>query len=158
MDAKGNMTLGQTPVTIDQLRTNLMAELTKHPKVHLFIWVDKDKAPPRESIAEVMDSMLVAGTGRVGVSVFASNTPRTTALTAEQAGALAGQLANEKAQSLYGIAPFTNHAPAEFIHGSWAWHGLQGWGSGDIEAKVKFEADGAKPSVSVTRLDSGRLR
>jgi hypothetical protein len=102
--------------------------------------------------------MLVAGTGRVGVSVFASNTPRTTALTAEQAAALAQKMANEKAQSLYGIAPFSNRATAEFTHGSWAWHELQGWGSGDIEATVSFEADGAKPSVSVKRLDSGRLR
>ena len=78
------------------------------------------------------------------------------ALTAVQAGALAQKLANEKAQSLYGIQPFPNRHPAEFIHGAWAWHDLQGCESGDIQATVNFEADGAIPSVSVTRLVIGR--
>jgi bla regulator protein blaR1 len=33
IDANGNLTLGQTAVTIEQLRTNLLAELAKHPKL-----------------------------------------------------------------------------------------------------------------------------
>jgi biopolymer transport protein ExbD len=35
IDAQGNYTLGQTPVTIDQLRTNLMAASAKHPQLRL---------------------------------------------------------------------------------------------------------------------------
>jgi hypothetical protein len=84
--------------------------------------------------------------------------PNPTTLTAVQAQALAQNLANEKAQNLYGIQPFRNSPPAEFIHGRWAWHDLRSWGSGDIEATVEFAADGAKPTVSVKQLHSGLLR
>jgi hypothetical protein len=73
-------------------------------------------------------------------------------LTAAQAGALARTLANNQAQGLYGIRPFPDGRPAESIRGCWAWHYRRGWGRGDIEATVKFEADGANPSVSVTPL------
>ena len=48
--------------------------------------------------------------------------PHATKLTAEQAGALALQLANEKAQTLYNCQPFRNGQPAELAHGKWLWH------------------------------------
>jgi hypothetical protein len=83
-----------------------------------------------------------------------SSTRRTNMLTADQAGAFAASLANEKAQTLYHCQPFSNDAPAQFVHGNWTWHQLKGQGQGDIEATVEFEPNGAKPKVKVARLDS----
>jgi hypothetical protein len=83
-----------------------------------------------------------------------STTPRTTTLTADQAGALAQQLANEKAQTLFNCQPFRNGAPAQFVHGHWTWHCLQAQGQADVEATVEFKADGTEPKVSVVPLDS----
>jgi hypothetical protein len=81
-------------------------------------------------------------------------TPRTTPLAADQAGALAQQLANEKAQALFHCQPFHDGPPAQFVQRHWTWHRLQAQGQGDIEANVEFEADGAKPKISVVRLES----
>jgi hypothetical protein len=83
-----------------------------------------------------------------------STTPRTTTLTAEQAGAVAQRLANEKAQTLFHCQPFRNSPPAKFVQGHWTWHDLRGQGSGDVEATVEFEANGAKPKTSVVWLES----
>ena len=83
-----------------------------------------------------------------------STAPRATPLTADQAGALAQKLANEKAQTLFNCQPFRNGPPAKFVQGHWAWHAFRAQGAGDIDATVEFEADGAKPSVSVTQLYS----
>jgi len=83
-----------------------------------------------------------------------STTPRATSLTADQAGALAQKLANEKAQTLFNCQPFRNGLPAQVVQGYWVWHDLRGQGSGDFEATVKFASDGANPDISVTRLDS----
>ena len=83
-----------------------------------------------------------------------STTPRATPLTADQAGALAQKLANEKAQTLFNCQPFRNGPPAQFVQGHWAWHAFRAQGAGDIDATVEFAADGAKPSVSVTQLYS----
>lgn len=81
-------------------------------------------------------------------------TPRTTPLTADQAGALAQQLANGKAQALFHCQPFHDGPPARFVQGHWTWHRLQAQGQGDLEATVEFEANGAKPKISVEQLDS----
>jgi hypothetical protein len=81
-------------------------------------------------------------------------TPRTTPLTAGQAGALAQQLANEKAQALFHCQPFHDGPPAQFVQGHWTWHDQRGQGSGDVEATVEFEANGAKPKISVVPLES----
>jgi biopolymer transport protein ExbD len=63
IDAKGNYILGQTPVTIDQLRTNLMAESAKQPKVRLKI--QADKSAPLKAIVKVMDLTKEPGIGGV---------------------------------------------------------------------------------------------
>ena len=81
-----------------------------------------------------------------------STTPCAISLTADQAGALAQKLANEKARALFNCQPFRNGPPAQFVQGHWAWHALQGQGIGDVEATVEFAASGANPHVSVTRL------
>jgi hypothetical protein len=83
-----------------------------------------------------------------------STAPRTTTLTAEQAGAVAQRLANEKAQTLFNCQPFRNGQPARFVQGHWTWHRFQAEGQGDLEATVEFDADGAEPKVRVVLLDS----
>jgi len=75
-------------------------------------------------------------------------------LTAAQAEALAVRLANEKAQALYNCQPFRSGRPAEWVQGSWVWRDLRAQGTFDIEATVKFAADGTNPDVNVTMLDS----
>jgi hypothetical protein len=91
----------------------------------------------------------------LAILVGCSTTPtRTATLTADQAGTLAQQLANEKAQTLYGSQPFRNGPPARFAQGHWTWHDLRARGQGDIEATVEFAADGADPKVTVLWLDS----
>ena len=80
--------------------------------------------------------------------------PRTSTLTADQAGALAQRLANEKARVLYNCQPFRNGPPARFDQGHWTWHDLKAQGPGDAEATVEFKADGTEPKVKVIWLDS----
>jgi hypothetical protein len=86
--------------------------------------------------------------------VGCSTAPRTSPLTAEQAGVLAQRLANEKAQTLYNCQPFLNGSPAQFVQGHWTWHSLKARGQGDMEATVEFATDGADPKVTVLRLES----
>ncbi len=75
-------------------------------------------------------------------------------LTGAQAEALAEQLANEKAKALYNCQPFRKGTPATFVQRHWVWHDLRGQGSSDVEATVKFAADGTNPEVNVILLDS----
>lgn len=70
IDAKGNYTLGQTPVTFDQLRTNLMAESGKHPKLRLEI--QADKSAPIKAVMRVVDLTKEPGMG--GVMLHSSET------------------------------------------------------------------------------------
>ena len=79
---------------------------------------------------------------------------RAGALTGAQAEARAEQLANEKAQALYHCQPFRSGTPAQWVQGSWLWHDLRAQGTLDLEATVKFAADGTHPDVRVTLLDS----
>jgi starvation-inducible outer membrane lipoprotein len=81
-------------------------------------------------------------------------TPHATKLTAEQAGALARQLANQEAQALYNCQPFRNGPPAELVQGKWVWHDRQTQRAVDIEATVRFALDGTDPDVKLTPEDS----
>ena len=83
-----------------------------------------------------------------------STTTHTTPLTADQAGALAQQLANGKAQTLFKCQPFRNGPPAQFVQGHWVWHDLRGYGGGDIEATVEFAVNGANPDIRILQLES----
>jgi hypothetical protein len=76
-----------------------------------------------------------------------------TMLTADQAGLLAQQLANEKAQELYSCQPFRDGPPARLVQGHWEWHRLQAVGQTDMKATVEF-AVGREPKVTVILLDS----
>jgi beta-lactamase regulating signal transducer with metallopeptidase domain len=75
-------------------------------------------------------------------------------LTAAQAEALAVRLANEKAQALYHCQPFRSGTSAQWVQGGWVWRDLRAQGTVDIEATVKFAADGTNPDVHVNMLDS----
>ena len=75
-------------------------------------------------------------------------------LTAAQAEALAVRLANERAQALYRCQPFRSGKPADWVQGGWVWRDLRALGTGDLEATVKFAADGTNPEVNIILLDS----
>ena len=79
--------------------------------------------------------------------------PSRTVLTADQAGLLAQQLANEKAQELYSCQPFRDGPPAQLVQGHWEWHRLQAVGQTDLEATVEFAVNGREPKVTVVRLE-----
>jgi beta-lactamase regulating signal transducer with metallopeptidase domain len=79
---------------------------------------------------------------------------RASTLTGAQAEALGVQLANEKAQAQYNCQPFREGTPAELVQGHWVWHDLRARGSFDLEATVKFAADGTNPDVNVILLES----
>ena len=87
----------------------------------------------------------------IGCSTTATH-PR--ALTPDEAGLLAQQLANEQAQAIYNFQPFHDGPPARFVHGHWTWYDLKAQGPGDAEATVEFQADGTKSKVRVIWLDS----
>ncbi len=76
------------------------------------------------------------------------------ALSAAQAGVLARDLANAKAQTLYHQEPFRNQRPARLVDGHWVWRDRRGLGAVDFEAAVEFEREGANPKVQVMLLDS----
>lgn len=78
--------------------------------------------------------------------------PLLATLTADQAGTLAQQLANEKAQTLFNCQPFREGPPSRFVQGRWVWRDRRGHGFTDIEGTVEFEAD--EPNVNVILLDS----
>jgi len=80
------------------------------------------------------------------------------ALSAEEAGALARRLANDQAEGSYGIRPFQRNVPARWIAGHWAWRGRQGYGRSDLEAHVRFSANGGAPQANIILLDSQLLR
>jgi biopolymer transport protein ExbD len=80
IDAQGNYTLGQTPVTIDQLRTNLMAESAKQPKLRLEI--QADKSAPLKAIVKVMDLTKEPGIG--GVTLDTAGREKAPVITVEQ--------------------------------------------------------------------------
>jgi hypothetical protein len=64
-------------------------------------------------------------------------------LTAEQATAIARQLANGQASKLYGIQPFRDGPSAQFKDGQWRWEKHQGYGLADIQASVRLAANGS---------------
>ena len=77
-------------------------------------------------------------------------------LSAAEAQALAQKLANESARALYDCEPFRNGPSPQLVQGRWVWHDSKGYGTGDIEATVKFGPDGANPEVNVIQLSNSR--
>ena len=83
-----------------------------------------------------------------------TSTRNNVALRAEQAQALAVQLANDKADSVYHCRPFGLEQPARFAQGRWLWTDRSGHGYGDLEAVVTLAADGTTNSIDLKLLDS----
>ena len=81
--------------------------------------------------------------------VGCTSTHQTVSLTADQAKAVAIQLANEKAAVTYHSQPFHDGQPPSFVAGHWTWRQL---GTGDIEATVELAADGSTNSVALIQL------
>jgi hypothetical protein len=73
-------------------------------------------------------------------------------VTADEAGKLACRFANEKAKELYGWEPFGDGPPARRDETGWVWSISRGQGHADIEATVRFAADGSAQSVDVRLL------
>jgi hypothetical protein len=95
---------------------------------------------------------LVGGEASTGVSHANKQS-----LTAEQAKALAIRLANDKASTLYHSQPFGAGQPAQFVTDHWLWAAQQGFGSGDIQARVELAADGSTNSVNLQLFDSKNI-
>jgi hypothetical protein len=70
---------------------------------------------------------------------------------------IARELANNKAQALYGSRPFLDGTSARFVQGRWIWSDRRGFGVGDMEATVILATDGSAQSVEVMLLDSRGL-
>ena len=81
----------------------------------------------------------------------ASKTPPP--LTAEQAGTLSAQLANDKADAVYHHRPFQSTQPANFEAGRWVWTDSHGVGTFDFQAKVELAANGSTNNVDINVLD-----
>jgi biopolymer transport protein ExbD len=132
------------PLTNERLKEEVLAAVAKTP--HLRVVFTADKNVPTKQVIETPDATKAAKFNSVEAS--------TGTLTGPQALALAQQLANEKAQALYNCQPFRNGPPAKLVQGYWVWHDQRGQGAGDVEATVKFAADGTNPDVNVILLDS----
>jgi len=83
-----------------------------------------------------------------------ASSPQSSSLSAEQAGTLAMRLANDKASTVYHCQPFRDGQPAHFVDGHWIWTSQQGYGLGDIQARVELAPDGSTHSVDLQLLDS----
>ncbi len=79
---------------------------------------------------------------------------RGASLTADQAKTLAMRLANEKTFTLYHCQPFIDGQPARIAGGRWVWIARQGFGHGDIEARVDLAEDGSTNNVYLRLLNS----
>jgi len=83
-----------------------------------------------------------------------TGTRQGTKLTADQAGALALKLANDKALTIYHCQIFQDARTARYVQGHWEWSERQGFGRCDLEAAVKLAPDGSTNAVDVKLLDN----
>ena len=157
IDSKGILRLGAdaTPVTIERFKAELLAAVAKTPDLGLDISADRNT--PFAQMIKVMDVSKEANIKSVALRTLPEKPVPTSALTGAQAEAKAVELANEKAQALYNCQPFQKGRPAELVDGYWVWTAGRPYGAADLEATVKFAADGTNPEVTVSLLDS-RLR
>ena len=88
------------------------------------------------------------------ILVACESSRQSASLTADQAKTIAVRLANDKASTLYHSQPFVVGQPAQFVTGHWLWVTLQGFGRGDIQARVELAADGSTNSVDLQLFES----
>jgi biopolymer transport protein ExbD len=154
IDPNGVLRLGadSTPITIERLKAELLAAVGKTPELTLYVRADKDA--PMEQMVKVLDAAQGANIKTMSLRTLPEEPAPTSALTSAQAEAKAVELANEKAQALYNCQPFQKRRPAELVDGHWVWNDGRSYGEGDLEATVKFAADGTNPEVTINLLDS----
>lgn len=87
------------------------------------------------------------------VGCASSQPKQSPSLTSAQATAIALQLANDKADSLYHHRPFQDGRPAQFVTGKWVWSDGRGVALEDYQASVMLAADGSTNHVNVQLLD-----
>jgi hypothetical protein len=88
------------------------------------------------------------------ILVGCESSRQSASLTTEQATTVAVRLANEKASMLYQHQPFVASQPAQFVAGHWLWIARQGFGGGDVQARVELGADGSTNSVDLQLFDT----
>jgi tetratricopeptide (TPR) repeat protein len=128
-------------------------KLRKTPEFEKLVPSDKVQAEPDVEAAHAVRLKPSNAEAHTDPVPLLGKPAHTGPLTGAQAEALAVQLANEKAQALYNCQPFREGTPAELVQGRWVWNDLRGRGSFDVEATVKFAADGTNPEVDVILLD-----
>lgn len=74
-------------------------------------------------------------------------------MSAEDAGKVSLQLANDKADTVYHHRPFQSSQPAHYEAGRWVWTDGHGVGKLDFEAKVELAANGSTNNVDIRVLD-----
>jgi hypothetical protein len=90
--------------------------------------------------------------------VGCASSRQSTSLTPDQASTLAVRLVNHKAATLYHCQPFHVGQAAHLVAGHWVWAGQQGFGQGDLRARVELAADGSTNDVALLLLDSHDFR
>ena len=91
------------------------------------------------------------------VLVGCKSLPQSASLTTEQATATALRLANDKASTLYQRQPFADGQPAQIVSGHWLWVARQGFGHGDIQARVELAMDGSTNHVDLQLFHSENI-
>jgi beta-lactamase regulating signal transducer with metallopeptidase domain/biopolymer transport protein ExbD len=154
IDPNGVLRLGAdaTIVTTERFKAELLAAVGKTPDLRLDISADRNA--PFAQMIRVTDAAKKANIKSVGLRTLPEKPAPTSALTGAQAEAKAVELANEKAQALYNCQPFQKGRPAELVDGHWVWNDGRPYGAADLEATVKFAADGTNPELTVTLSDS----
>lgn len=89
--------------------------------------------------------------------ISCTSSHQTVSISREQAAALAMRLANDKAFAAYHCRPFRNTQSVRFVGDHWTWSDREGYGHGDIEAKVELASDGSARKVEIDLLDSRAL-
>ena len=91
------------------------------------------------------------------ILVGCESSRQSASLTTEQATTIAMRLANDKASTLYQHQPFVAGQPAQFVAGHWLWVARQGFGHGDIQARVELARDGSTNHVDLQLYDSQNI-
>ena len=91
------------------------------------------------------------------ILVGCESSRQSASLTTEQATTIAIRLANEKASMLYQHQPFVAGQLAQFVAGHWLWVARQGFGQGDIQARVELAMDGSTNHVDLQLYDSKNI-
>ena len=91
------------------------------------------------------------------VLVGCKSSPQSVSLTTERATTLAMRLANDKAFTLYQRQPFADGQPARMVSGHWLWVARQGFGHGDIQARVELAMDGSTNHVDLQLFHSENI-